>query len=386
MSGTAGADDPLPESVERLIPSEDEALLAIRDEVHRTNAQRARLLGPMLVLVHLVHVVVFHFFDVSAGARVAVAEQWRARLVVAHATAAVVTAGLALTNLRRSSTVAGRALPLVGAFYLVHGAWVASIDQLVTPAMTPYVISCVGVAVVVVWSPRIAIANYLLAYAALAALCWWGQPDLDRRVSILMNGLSVSAVGLGLSFYVWRTITRRTRQRALIDAQHRALARLATHDALTDLPNRRLFSRALGDAVRAMADGRRSVVALLDLDHFKTVNDEHGHEVGDLALIAVAALLRDGFRTDDVAARLGGEEFGILLTGTDAQGAATVLEELRARIAAEPIGRTDLRVTASIGFAELHAGDVPDGRDALRRADEALYAAKAAGRDRIQAG
>jgi len=297
-----------------------------------------------------------------------------------------VTTLLALGTFRGPRTLAARALPLVGVFYLVHGAWIASIDQLVTPAMTPYVIVCVGAAVAVAWPPHVAAASYLLGYLALAALCWQTQPEMARRVSLLLNGLTISAVGLGLSFYVWRTTTRRIRQHALIDAQHQALSRLATHDALTDLPNRRLFARALEEAVSAAEEGRVSTVALLDLDHFKRVNDAHGHEAGDVALQAVAALLRGHFRTDDLSARLGGEEFGVLLSGTKQSKAASILDELRRQVAAAPIGLEGLRLTVSIGFAEVRADDGSDGRGALRRADEALYAAKAAGRDRIQAG
>jgi diguanylate cyclase (GGDEF)-like protein len=386
VTASPGSDAELPGSFEAAALSREDAERAVRREVERTNIQRARQLGPILVLVHVVHVLVFRFAHITGGGSEEAAALWRERLVDAHAVAAIVTLALSLVTFRGPRAVASRGLPLVASFYLVHGAWVASIDQLVTPAMTPYVIVCVGVAVVVAWPRRVAAASYLLGYVALAVLCWHAQPDMARRVSLLLNGLTITAVGLGLSFYVSRTTTRRLRQHALIDAQHRALSRLAAHDALTDLPNRRVFSHALGEAVRAAEEGRAATVALLDLDHFKRVNDEHGHEVGDVALVAVATLLREHLRTDDVAARLGGEEFGVLLSGTDDERAASILDDLRARIAEAAIGESELHVTASIGFTQVRPGDGAEGREALRRADEALYAAKAAGRNRVLAG
>jgi diguanylate cyclase (GGDEF)-like protein len=138
--------------------------------------------------------------------------------------------------------------------------------------------------------------------------------------------------------------------------------------------------------VSAAEQGVVSTLALLDLDHFKRVNDAHGHEVGDVALVAIAILLRDQLRTDDVAARLGGEEFGILLSGTDEGRAEAILDDLRARIAEASIGESELHVTASIGFTQVGPDDGAQGHEALRRADAALYAAKAAGRNRVRAG
>ena len=213
-------------------------------------------------------------------------------------------------------------------------------------------------------------------------LGWDTQPDAARRVSLLVNGLTIAALGFGLSVHISRTTIRRIRQNALIDAQHRALTHLASRDALTDLPNRRVFARALTEAVQAARDARAATVALLDLDHFKDINDVHGHEVGDTVLVAVANLLRDHLRTDDVAARLGGEEFGLLLSGTVPDQAEQLLEDIREQIAELRIGVDGIRVTTSIGFGEVRAEDDEAGQAALRRADEALYAAKDAGRDR----
>ena len=121
---------------------------------------------------------------------------------------------------------------------------------------------------------------------------------------------------------------------------------------------------------------------MLDIDHFKTVNDVHGHLAGDEALRTVASILRDSLRLQDVPGRYGGEEFGVVLPGADVRGAAVTAERIRKRIeSAVVVSGSGVRVTVSIGFAAL----TPQDRDPagwISRADRALYAAKAAGRNR----
>jgi diguanylate cyclase (GGDEF)-like protein len=120
-------------------------------------------------------------------------------------------------------------------------------------------------------------------------------------------------------------------------------------------------------------------VAILDLDHFKRINDAHGHKAGDAVLVAAAHALRAHLRAEDQLGRLGGEEFLVLLPDTEARAAAHVAEKLRAEVARAP---TPVAVTVSIGVAAWD-GEAPEAL--LHRADEALYAAKQAGRDRVMA-
>jgi diguanylate cyclase (GGDEF)-like protein len=126
-------------------------------------------------------------------------------------------------------------------------------------------------------------------------------------------------------------------------------------------------------------------VALLDIDHFKHVNDTYGHAAGDLVLRAVAAATRDECRSTDVAARLGGEELLLVLPATDLAGACVVAGRIRARIAEEPVivdGQV-IRVTASFGVAcAPHQSSVRPA-DLVEAADRALYRAKRGGRNRV---
>jgi len=166
-------------------------------------------------------------------------------------------------------------------------------------------------------------------------------------------------------------------QRRLIEN----LAREANTDPLTGLSNRRVFDRALA---REMESGGGSYLALFDLDHFKQINDRHGHATGDRMLTLFSTLLRGTVRVGDVVARLGGEEFGVLLRDVSLEQARVICERIRLRLA-ESEGRSTVgqavRATVSVGLARL-SGDC-SVEDVFRQADAALYHAKHLGRNQL---
>lgn len=168
------------------------------------------------------------------------------------------------------------------------------------------------------------------------------------------------------------------------DAERRLL-RQALTDQLTNMPNRRHFVRRFEqERARAARQGQPMCVAVLDLDRFKAVNDKLGHEAGDEALRHVARVLKRHARPYDGLARLGGEEFGWLLPGATPAHAVQAAERLRQLIEDTPMhyGSRALPLTASIGVADVRpAADISA---ALARADKALYAAKAGGRNQVR--
>ncbi len=169
----------------------------------------------------------------------------------------------------------------------------------------------------------------------------------------------------------------------LLERSREILRDRSQRDGLTGLANRRYFNQALKAEVdRARGEETALSLILFDLDHFKSINDHHGHLAGDEVLRSVSAIARDVVRSSDLVARFGGEEFVILLPGCPLHAAAALAERLRARIAAAPVaaGDTQIPVTASFGVAPLHPLD--SGGEALcQAADEALYASKGAGRN-----
>ncbi|HEX8383239.1 MAG TPA: diguanylate cyclase [Sphingomonas sp.] len=162
------------------------------------------------------------------------------------------------------------------------------------------------------------------------------------------------------------------------------LRHLATIDGLTGVLNRRSFMAKLGDELdRAMRYDESFAVALVDIDHFKRVNDRFGHAAGDAALIIVADTCRDVLRRSDSIGRLGGEEFGVLTPVTTLAGAWQAAERLRSGVAGCDLTHLapELTLTISVGIALVDRGEAPEA--VLARADAALYRAKAEGRDRV---
>jgi diguanylate cyclase (GGDEF)-like protein len=172
-------------------------------------------------------------------------------------------------------------------------------------------------------------------------------------------------------------------------ADNARLEQLATTDPLTALLNRRaLTERLTTEMERALRYDGTVALLLIDLDHFKRVNDTHGHLVGDAVLRGVAELLVQAVRTSDMVGRYGGEEFLVVLPETDDEGAASFAERVREQVAAHEFRAWDdgraLRMTASIGVATFPAARIENVVDLFARADAALYRAKADGRDRVR--
>ena len=164
-----------------------------------------------------------------------------------------------------------------------------------------------------------------------------------------------------------------------------ALTRLVESDPATGCLNRRGFARAFDEALLSAVVARNDVALLaLDVDHFKQINDKYGHNVGDLVLAELAHILAETVGSAGVVARLGGEEFTVLLPGADAEDAGVMAERLLERLRSECCGSLapGTIVTMSIGIATERIASVRDGAALRARSDEALYMAKREGRDR----
>lgn len=174
--------------------------------------------------------------------------------------------------------------------------------------------------------------------------------------------------------------------KAEADAANRELAELAATDELTRVPNRRAFlGRAAQEMARARRYGQALTLMMIDVDHFKGINDRHGHSAGDEILRVVADILDDALRETDLLARFGGDEFALLLPETASGGARVLADRLREAVenaqvhaAGEPV-----QVTLSCGIASYRPDD-KEVKALIERADVALYRAKRAGRNRIE--
>ncbi len=195
-------------------------------------------------------------------------------------------------------------------------------------------------------------------------------------VVIVFSGMWV------LSGRLTRLKARLTRKRTDLDEAFERIRQLATRDDLTGLPNRRsLMDSLVNETARQARLGRPIALVAIDLDHFKAINDEHGHKAGDAVLRGFAERALTELRGPDVLARWGGEEFLLLLPDTSVAQALSCVQRLRARLVLTPFDEVwpGLRLTFSAGVTRCLGGGDIDA--AIERADRAMYRAKAAGRD-----
>lgn len=214
------------------------------------------------------------------------------------------------------------------------------------------------------------------------------EPDYPPVVAAAYVGMVV-VVLLSSTFLTTRVQSTREhlrRQKAELARALEQIRQLATHDDLTGVLNRRaMLDRMQLEQRRSLRSSSPLLIAQLDIDHFKAVNDTHGHAAGDLVLQSFADTVRRNVRDTDVLARWGGEEFVLLLCDTPAADAVDLMERLRQAVQAMqvpvPQGDEPITVTVSIGLARHAPADPLAGT--LERADQALYAAKAGGRNRV---
>lgn len=270
---------------------------------------------------------------------------------------------------------------LAGLVYAWRGGNLERVGLLLVVASSA---GCVAIASLLgqpglLWMYPVTVASFLLVprqQAMIASGLAIGSLVLDgrafqsdtERVLFLMTATVVS-------LFAWIFAHRTARQRAQLEF-------LAARDPLTGIGNRRAMEQELLLAIEAHRRQMGSFgLALLDLDHFKHINDSYGHEAGDETLMAFTALVQGSIRKLDRFYRIGGEEFVLLLPGVDAAGLALLCEHVRADVAAGLRCRHE-PVTTSIGAVMLRLDD--DSASWLARADEALYRAKNGGRNRVE--
>ncbi len=206
-------------------------------------------------------------------------------------------------------------------------------------------------------------------YLLFCERAWITEDQIFEEISMINNQLA--------------NMTRELNKKNIaLEKANATINKLLRSDALTGIANR-LYFQEYYQKVQAYAVRHHSSLSLVmaDLDHFKEVNDQHGHQVGDQALVEFAKLLQENCREEDLPVRYGGEEFCVLLVAADAEQAYSQAERMRLQVEKATIGEQQLKITASFGLATLMEGESLDGL--LKRADEALYQAKNSGRNRV---
>ena len=269
------------------------------------------------------------------------------------------------------------------------------IDQMVTPNISPFLLGNVFVGLLLLMRPMLAVCVFLVGYLLLYVGLGLTQADPGQLLSNRANGFAATVMSIVLSIVLWSKNTvyallrceLETRNAALLHKQEE-LVWLAKRDALTGLFNRGEFLRiAELELKRAQRHGTDTSAIMLDLDLFKNINDTYGHPAGDSVLKHTANCLLGGVRNIDIVARIGGEEFIVLLPQTSQGDAVALAEKLLRVLRQSPTQITSelqIAATSSLGVGSLLAGQQGTVASLYAAADHALYEAKRLGRDRVE--
>lgn len=252
-----------------------------------------------------------------------------------------------------------------------------------------YLLASIVISVVSLIRPEISIPLYFVVYGFFDHALQKLGLDAVQLGGLRLLSLSVPVLSSVTSFSIWQQYVKATLLQRQLTARNAELLYLAQHDVLTGLHNRRHFTHeAEAELARAARAHRPTSILIADIDFFKKINDRYGHPVGDEVLQQVAHLFAACVRATDVVARLGGEEFIVLMPNTGQAGAMALAEKLRASLAQQvlAIGPLQVPVTVSVGVSELPAGHSGIFEALYTAADQALYAAKAQGRNRVEWG
>jgi len=289
---------------------------------------------------------------------------------------------------------------LAAGFTLVITIVASTIDQSYLSGITAFLFGSITIGAVPLMRPRLALCIFLGAYGLLYYALALTQQDPVLLHIGRVTGLAAVFLSFGVSVVLWRQATANILlHRALknindalknsneaLAAKEGELVVLAQHDGLTGLYNRRAFTQlAENELARASRYPCDTSVIMADIDFFKKVNDTYGHPVGDEVLKHLAGFLSAGVRSTDVVARVGGEEFMVLLPQTPVEAAVMLAEKLRILVQDSPIqlGELQISITVSFGVTGIAAGQSGTVDELYTAADNALYDAKHQGRNRV---
>jgi len=304
---------------------------------------------------------------------------WRSALTFRLLGAAVVVA----TGLFQKLPGQAHWMPVMAKVRMVTAVITATLAA--TSLDRGYGFAIAGVVAVILTGPYIALDSRDLLTMNVAAL-------VALAIVMVVRSLSLFDM-IGTAIFMLLAVSVSTLLGRVLEASHRRafaleleLHRDARTDSLTGLDNRRAMEER-GPLELKRAHRTRVPVSIIvaDVDHFKSINDRHGHEAGDAVLVAVARTLRAALRATDLLSRWGGEEFMAVVVDADARRAAEIAERMRASVEAMPLAAITERVTISLGVATLeNVGDVAAAWETLlKEADTNLYRAKSAGRNRV---
>ena len=369
----------------------------VADEVLTGNLKRIRWVTPVVMILNLVCAGMYHY---GSGQSAQQQLAYKSAICRVHMGMALCMLACALAAhwLSRQPKAGRKGLWLqvvVPLSAMLFAVAFSVIEQAVTPNISPYLLSCAYISLLLLMRPAMTVWVFVIGYVFFFVGIGFTQPDQMQLLSNRTGGFFAAVLGLILGLVLWQRNTEyvllqrklKRRNRVLLEQQH-DLVWLAKRDALTGLFNRGEFLRlAEAELLRAHRHRHDTSAIMVDIDFFKNINDAYGHPAGDSALRHTAACLLAGVRATDVVARVGGEEFMVLLPQTSGDAALALAHKLQLGLQLAPAQISDdleIALTASFGVGTLPAGKSGTVAWLYASCDHALYEAKRRGRNRVE--
>lgn len=337
----------------------------------------------------LLHIGVIALFVYSILNKSIVNYNWKTNIIICHSIFLIISFIVFITMKRTLSNNIKNItfIKLIQTFYfmflLVIGVLLVGIVKENSKDIIPFVIASLSVGSFFIIRPSISFVLYALTYVIFVIMIIITIPGNGDHILHFANGLAIVIIGYAVSLIGWNNHRLNINQKKEIVRQNEMLEQMAYFDWLTNIPNRRFFDTII-EKEKAKIKRKKTIssIAILDIDHFKKINDNYGHSIGDLVLREIADTINSNIRKSDTVARLGGEEFIILFPDTNVNDCYKVLEELRLFIMKKDIivGKKTINITASFGVSNLSEDD---DKVYYADADQALYLAKNSGRNKV---
>jgi len=353
------------------------------------NIQRLYFAVIIAIPVHIAHILLF-LINVSPDSPQQ--HVWQKAIIFSHSVLLLFMVVLfIMTRYFRKFTVPASGMYIMQYFMVLllmgAGVAIASFDQLVTSSVTPFLVVICICSMVFLIRPLYTFFIYIFSYATFYITIGIAAENPQILASNRVNGITCVAIGIVLSGIMWQNSSRNILQKQFIQKQQKELEMLAHFDPLTGLSNRRYFDRIVETSLMSFCEKSiTGCIIILDIDDFKKINDTYGHIAGDMALIQLAALLKDNLTISDTISRLGGEEFIILLPDKTLEESFVIAEKLRILVEQHTfiLEEKHVHFTASFGVSILYDKKEKALNSYYSLADRALYRAKRKGKNRVE--
>lgn len=366
----------------------------VAEEACAVSMQRILVMGPVMIFLYGLNTLVYAI-KWNKAVQGTATQEWALSVTELFGTALTLAIGIVYFAYSRRDQAPKLWHPWFVCFVSLLGLVVTSIlvalNQRITPSTSPYTLACMLLAVALYMRPAVSAAIFMACATVFYVFMGMTQADPNLLLTNRLNGMGASLLGWGVSCLMFRSFTTITLQRRQLHAvnaelvsQHEQLRQLARCDGLTGLYNRSTFFELAQTELNHARQHQKSIaIIMLDLDHFKQVNDYYGHPGGDAALCHAAHVIASHVRKSDQVGRLGGEEFIILLPATTDTDARHLAEKLRCSLESSPAAWNgeQITVTASFGVAHSSNPESIEFDSLYYEADKALYQAKQKGRN-----